>query len=181
MDYSRGYKKNQSNRFIFGFEESYGYLSGDYVRDKDGVGASYLICEMIAYYKSKGIELWDKLQDLYRMYGYYLNTLHSYLFTGALGADKMKVTMQKVHDNLKEGGEFAGLKITNIVDYSLGVDGLPKSKVLKICMEKKCSVIIRPSGTEPKLKLYFSVREENYEKAKMEEQRILQYINKYFD
>jgi hypothetical protein len=174
-------KKNQSSRFIFGFEESYGYLSGDYVRDKDGVGASYLICEMIAYYKSKGIELWDKLQDLYRMYGYYLNTLHSYLFTGALGADKMKITIQKFNDNLKVGGEFAGLKITNIVDYSFGVDGLPKSNVLKICMEEKCSVIIRPSGTEPKLKLYFSVREENYEKAKMEEQRILQCINKYFD
>ena len=162
-------KKNQSNRFIFGFEESYGYLSGDYVRDKDGVGASYLICEMIAYYKSKGIELWDKLQDLYRMYGYYLNTLHSYQFTGSLGADKMKVTMQKVHDNLKESGEFAGLKITNIVDYSLGVDGLPKSNVLKICMEGACSVIIRPSGTEPKLKLYISVKAENQEKTKEKE------------
>lgn len=174
-------KKNQSNRFIFGFEESYGYLSGDYVRDKDGVGASYLICEMIAYYKSKGIALWDKLQDLYRMYGYYLNTLHSYLFTGALGADKMKVTMQKVHDNLKEGGEFAGLKVTNIVDYSLGVDGLPKSKVLKICMEGACSVIIRPSGTEPKLKLYFSVREENYEKAKIKEKKFIENIDTFFE
>lgn len=172
-------KKNQSNRFIFGFEESYGYLSGDYVRDKDGVGASYLICEMIAYYKSKGIELWDKLQDLYRMYGYYLNTLHSYLFTGALGADKMKVTMQKVHDNLKEGGEFAGLKITNIVDYSLGVDGLPKSKVLKICMEGACSVIIRPSGTEPKLKLYISVKAENQEKTKEKEGDIVKYIDAF--
>ena len=174
-------KKNQSNRFIFGFEESYGYLSGDYVRDKDGVGASYLICEMIAYYKSKGIALWDKLQDLYRMYGYYLNTLHSYLFTGALGADKMKVTMQKVHDNLKEGGEFAGLKVTNIVDYSLGVDGLPKSKVLKICMEGACSVIIRPSGTEPKLKLYFSIREENYEKAKIKEKKFIENIDTFFE
>ena len=174
-------KNGQEDRFIFGFEESYGYLSGSYVRDKDGVGASYLICEMLAYYKSKGINLWDKLQDLYRMYGYYLNTLHSYLFTGALGAEKMKITIQKFNDNLTVGGEFAGLKITNIVDYSFGVDGLPKSNVLKICLEEKCSVIIRPSGTEPKLKLYFSVREENYEKAKMEEQRILQYINKYFD
>lgn len=174
-------KNGQEDRFIFGFEESYGYLSGSYVRDKDGVGASYLICEMLAYYKSKGINLWDKLQDLYRMYGYYLNTLHSYLFTGALGAEKMKITIQKFNDNLTVGGEFAGLKITNIVDYSFGVDGLPKSNVLKICMEEKCSVIIRPSGTEPKLKLYFSVREENYEKAKSEEQRILQCINKYFD
>lgn len=172
-------KKNQSNRFIFGFEESYGYLSGDYVRDKDGVGASYLICEMIAYYKSKGIELWDKLQDLYRMYGYYLNTLHSYQFTGSLGADKMKVTMQKVHDNLKESGEFAGLKITNIVDYSLGVDGLPKSNVLKICMEGACSVIIRPSGTEPKLKLYISVKAENQEKTKEKEGDILKYIDAF--
>lgn len=174
-------KNGQEDRFIFGFEESYGYLSGSYVRDKDGVGASYLICEMIAYYKRKGIDLWDKLQDLYRMYGYYLNTLHSYLFTGALGAEKMKITIQKFNDNLTVGGEFAGLKITNIVDYSFGVDGLPKSNVLKICMEEKCSVIIRPSGTEPKLKLYFSIREENYEKAKIEEQRILQCINKYFD
>ena len=172
-------KKNQSNRFIFGFEESYGYLSGDYVRDKDGVGASYLICEMIAYYKSKGIELWDKLQDLYRMYGYYLNTLHSYQFTGSLGADKMKVTMQKVHDNLKESGEFAGLKITNIVDYSLGVDGLPKSNVLKICMEGACSVIIRPSGTEPKLKLYISVKAEDQEKTKEKEGDILKYIDAF--
>jgi len=172
-------KQNQSNRFIFGFEESYGYLSGDYVRDKDGVGASYLICEMIAYYKSKGIELWDKLQDLYRMYGYYLNTLHSYQFTGSLGADKMKVTMQKVHDNLKESGEFAGLKITNIVDYSLGVDGLPKSNVLKICMEGACSVIIRPSGTEPKLKLYISVKAEDQEKTKEKEGDILKYIDAF--
>lgn len=172
-------KTGQEDSFIFGFEESYGYLSGSYVRDKDGVGASYLICEMIAYYKSNGIALWDKLQELYRIYGYYLNTLHSYQFTGSLGADKMKVTMQKMKENLKVDGEFAGLKITKIMDYSLGVGSLPKSSVLKICIDGDSSIIIRPSGTEPKLKLYFSVKAENSEKAREKERKIMKYIEIY--
>ena len=172
-------KTGQEDSFIFGFEESYGYLSGSYVRYKDGVGASYLICEMIAYYKSNGIALWDKLQELYRIYGYYLNTLHSYQFTGSLGADKMKVTMQKMKENLKVDGEFAGLKITKIMDYSLGVGSLPKSSVLKICIDGDSSIIIRPSGTEPKLKLYFSVKAENSEKAREKERKIMKYIEIY--
>ena len=134
---------------------------------------------MIAYYKSKGIALWDKLQELYRIYGYYLNTLHGYQFTGSLGADKMKATMQKMKENLKVGGEFAGLKITKIMDYSLGIGSLPKSSVLKICIDGDSSIIIRPSGTEPKLKLYFSVKAENSEKAKEKERKIMKYIETY--
>ena len=174
-------KNGQEDRFIFGFEESYGYLSGSYVRDKDGVGASYLICEMIAYYKKQGNNLWDKLQKLYRDYGFYLNTLHSCQFTGSLGVAKMREIMRDFHGCIKVGKEFAGLKINRITDYSVGINGLPKSDVLKVYLEKDCSVILRSSGTEPKMKFYISVKALNYEETKIIEQVIVQYISEFIN
>lgn len=140
--------------YIFGYEESYGYLSGSYVRDKDAVDGAFLICEMFAYYKTKGISLLDKLNELYDTYGYCLNTLHSYEFEGASGFEKMQSIMASFRGDIKE---FAGKKIETCLDYNTGIDGLPKSDVLKFYLEGNCSVVVRPSGTEPKLKLYISV------------------------
>ena len=147
--------------YICGFEESYGYLTGSYVRDKDGVNAAYLICEMFAYYKSRGISLFDKLNELYNAYGYCLNTLHSYEFDGSVGMAKMKAIMEKFHKGLSS---IAGFKVVKTLDYSHGLDGLPASDVLKFILENG-SVVIRPSGTEPKLKAYISVTAESKDEA----------------
>jgi phosphoglucomutase len=146
--------KGKADSYIFGFEESYGYLSGSYVRDKDAVDGAFLICEMFAYYKTKGISLLDKLNELYAKYGYCLNTLHSYEFDGAAGFDKMQNIMQAFRGGIESMG---GKKVTACLDYAKGLDGLPKSDVLKFLLEGSCSVVVRPSGTEPKLKFYISV------------------------
>ena len=150
-------KQGRVDDYICGFEESYGYLTGSYVRDKDGVNAAFLICEMFAFYKSRGISLLDKLNELYKTYGYCLNTLHSYEFDGSAGMAKMKSIMEKFHKGLSS---IAGFKVVKTLDYSHGLDGLPASDVLKFILENG-SVVIRPSGTEPKLKAYISVTAED--------------------
>lgn len=163
-------KSGQEQRYIFGMEESYGYLTGTYARDKDGVGAALMICEMFAYYAAQGIRLSDKLEELYETYGYCLNTLHSYEFEGAAGFDKM----QSIMAQLRQGLEAIGpKKVKDVLDYSNGLDGLPKSDVLKYLLEDDCSVVIRPSGTEPKLKCYISVSGETKTEAEMLEKQIL--------
>ena len=147
-------KEGRGGDFVFGFEESYGYLSGSYVRDKDGVVASLLICEMFAWYKSRGIALYDRLEELYREYGFCLNTLHSYSFPGAAGFAQM----QEIMKGLREKPEiFSGVRITERKDYRNGIDGLPPSDVLRLCLEGGSSVVIRPSGTAPKIKAYICV------------------------
>lgn len=155
-------KAGKADSYIFGFEESYGYLSGSYVRDKDGVNAAYLICEMFSYYKTQGISLLDKLNEIYTKYGYCLNTLHSFEFDGAAGFTKMQEIMVEFHKGLDIIG---GKKFIETLDYSKGLNGLPKSDVLKFMLEDNCSVVVRPSGTEPKLKTYISVSAENKEAA----------------
>lgn len=155
-------KASKADSYIFGFEESYGYLSGSYVRDKDGVNAAYLICEMFSYYKTQGISLLDKLNEIYTKYGYCLNTLHSFEFDGAAGFTKMQEIMVEFHKGLDIIG---GKKVIETLDYSKGLNGLPKSDVLKFMLEDNCSVVVRPSGTEPKLKTYISVSAENKEAA----------------
>ncbi|XIK49566.1 phospho-sugar mutase [Enterococcus faecium] len=155
-------KAGKVDSYIFGFEESYGYLSGSYVRDKDGVNAAYLICEMFSYYKTQGISLLDKLNEIYTKYGYCLNTLHSFEFDGAAGFTKMQEIMVEFHKGLDIIG---GKKVIETLDYSKGLNGLPKSDVLKFMLEDNCSVVVRPSGTEPKLKTYISVSAENKEAA----------------
>ena len=139
--------------YICGFEESYGYLTGSYVRDKDAVNAAFMICEMFAFYKTRGISLFQKLEEIYSTYGYCLNTLHSYEFPGSAGMEKMNSIMADFHRGM---GEIAGQKVIRTEDYSVGLNGLPKSDVLKFFTDTG-SVVIRPSGTEPKLKAYISV------------------------
>lgn len=162
-------QQGKENSFVFGFEESYGYLTGSYVRDKDGVDGAYMICEMFSYYKTRGISLLDKLDELFRTYGYCLNTLHSYEFDGSAGFAKMQSIMQAFRGNVEE---FGGKRVVKLLDYAPGLDGLPKSDVLKFLLEDNCSVVIRPSGTEPKLKLYISVSAENREAAEKIEAEI---------
>lgn len=168
----------KENSYIFGFEESYGYLSGGYVRDKDAVDGSFLICEMFAYYKTRGISLLDKLNELYKEYGYCLNTLHSYTFEGAAGFDKMQGIMAKFRSGVKC---FGDKNAETVLDYSTGLDGLPKSDVLKYLLEGNCSVVVRPSGTEPKLKAYISVSAEDQESAAESEKMLTAVLEKYFE
>ncbi len=154
--------------YIFGFEESYGYLTGTYVRDKDGVDAAFMICEMFAFYKTQGISLLEKLNELYGTYGYCLNTLHSYEFDGSAGMQKMQKIMAVFHLGLEQIG---GRRILRTEDYSKGLKGLPASDVLKFFSEKG-SVVIRPSGTEPKLKMYISITAQDRETAEKTEAEI---------
>lgn len=147
-------KKHQETAYILGFEESYGYLSGSYVRDKDAVNGSFLIVEMFAYYKNKGISLLDKLNELYKKYGYYSNYLNSYEFEGAQGFKKMNDIMEFFRNKVNE---LDGVKIQEIKDYDKGIEGLPRSNVLKLIFANGDSVVVRPSGTEPKLKIYISL------------------------
>ena len=170
-------KQEKEDSYIFGFEESYGYLSGGYVRDKDAVDGAYLICEMFSYYSTKGISLLDKLNELFDTYGYCLNTLHSYEFEGSAGFAKMQEIMKRFRDGVES---FGGRKIEKVLDYSEGLDGLPKSDVLKYLMEGNCSVVVRPSGTEPKLKTYISVSAATKEDAIKEEKKIADELANYF-
>lgn len=170
-------KEGRENSYIFGFEESYGYLSGSYVRDKDGVNGAYLIVEMFAYNKTRGVDLLEKLEELFSTYGYCLNTLHSFTFEGASGFTKMQEIMKEFHKGLDSIG---GLKVVKTEDYSKGLNGLPKSDVLKYLMEGNCSVVVRPSGTEPKLKTYISVRAKTRGDAETSEKKITEELNKFF-
>ena len=169
--------QGQKERYVFGFEESYGYLTGTYVRDKDGVGGAYMICEMFSYYATRGIRLTDKLQELYKEYGYCRNTLHSFQFEGSAGFAKMQRIMALFRQGIQS---FGGLRVEKVLDYSLGLDGLPKSDVLKFLLEGSCSLVVRPSGTEPKLKLYLSVTAENAQAAAAIETSILAEAGQYF-
>lgn len=176
-------KEGKVESYIFGFEESYGYLSGGYVRDKDGVGGAYLICEMFSYYAGQGVSLMEKLQELSEKYGYCLNTLHSYEFEGSIGAAKMQDIMKRFYDEVGEGKQsegFAGKKVRRVFDYRLGLEGFPKSDVLKYLLEDNCSIVVRPSGTEPKLKLYLSVSADTKEKAEETERQIVEEIEACF-
>lgn len=166
-------KQGKEDSYIFGMEESYGYLSGSYVRDKDGVNAAFLICEMFTYYASQGIGLFEKLNELYAEYGYCLNTLHSYTFEGSAGFEKMQNIMVSFRKSITE---FAGKKVLKCLDYSEGIDGLPKSDVLKFFLEDNCSIVVRPSGTEPKLKAYISVSATTKEEAQVVEGKLARAV-----
>lgn len=134
-------EQKKADSYVFGFEESYGYLTGSYVRDKDGVNGACMICEMFSYYATKGIGLLDKLDELYRMYGYCLNTLHSYEFDGSAGFVKMQKIMKAFRGDVEK---FGNKKVLKLLDYAAGLDGLPKSDVLKFLLEDNCSIVIRP-------------------------------------
>lgn len=156
-------KNGRASDYICGFEESYGYLTGSYVRDKDAVNAAFMICEMFAFYKTRGVSLIQKLNEIFATYGYCLNTLHSYEFDGSAGMQKMQEIMSGFHKGLDE---IAGHKVERTEDYSVGLNGLPKSDVLKY-FTTFGSVVVRPSGTEPKLKTYISVTAKNRHEAEI--------------
>ena len=140
------------DRFIFGFEESYGYLSGDHVRDKDAVNASMLICQMAQYYKLQGINLVQAMRALYEKHGYYHNKTISLSYPGADGAAKMAGIMKTLRASAPTA--IAGSAVEAVVDYGEGVNGLPKANVIEFDLEGGNKAIVRPSGTEPKIKLY---------------------------
>ena len=143
------------DRFIFGFEESYGYLAGPYVRDKDAVIGSMLICEMAAYYRSIGSSIKQRLEEIYKEYGRYLNKVDSFEFPGLTGMEKMASIMQKLRDNPPT--ELAGHKVVKVTDYKKPEEtGLPAANVLIYNLENGATVVVRPSGTEPKIKTYFT-------------------------
>lgn len=166
-------KQGKADSYIFGFEESYGYLSGSYVRDKDAVDGAFLICEMFAYYKTRGISLLDKLEELYAKFGYCLNTLHSYEFEGSAGLEKMQNIMSSMREDMPEIG---GIKVVKVNDYLKGIDGLPKSDVIKFYLEGNGSVVVRPSGTEPKMKVYVSISAKNEAEAYDSEKKVVSYM-----
>lgn len=169
--------KGKADSYIFGFEESYGYLSGSYVRDKDAVDGAFLICEMFAYYQTQGISLLQKLEELYKTYGFCLNTLHSYEFEGAAGMAKM----QDIMASFRMGIDAIGpKKVERCLDYAAGLDGLPKSDVLKFMLADHCSVVVRPSGTEPKMKAYISVSADSRDEAAEIEKELVESLKRYF-
>ena len=143
------------DRFIFGFEESYGYLAGPYVRDKDAIIGSMLICEMAAYYRSIGSSIKQRLEELYAQYGRYLNKIDSFEFPGLTGMDKMAGIMENLRQNPPT--EIAGYAVVKAVDYKKPEEtGLPAANVLVYTLDGGATVIVRPSGTEPKIKLYYT-------------------------
>jgi len=148
------FEQTKEHEFIIGYEESYGYLVGTHARDKDAVVSSMLICEMAAYYRQEGKTLVDVLNDLYQKYGYYLDSQDSFTLVGVDGAQRISSIMNQ----LRREAETAFPRVAQVIDYSQGVDGLPKSDVLKFIMHDGSWIAVRPSGTEPKIKIYYSIK-----------------------
>ena len=155
------YEKDGSHEFVMGYEESYGYLVGTHARDKDAVVASMLICEMAAYYLDQGKTLIDVLEELYAEYGIYLDALDSYTLKGKDGAERIRA----ISAGLRERGVSLMEDVTELLDYTKGVGDLPKSDVLKYRFADGSWMAVRPSGTEPKIKVYYSVRRPTREDA----------------
>ena len=179
----------QVERFIFGFEESYGYLAGSYVRDKDAVIGSMLICEMAAYYRSIGSSIKEELERIYAQYGRYLNKVDSFEFPGLSGMDKMAGIMQSLRQN--PPAEFAGYKVVSVADYQARtktdlVTGavepidLPAANVLIYALEGGASVVVRPSGTEPKIKTYFTTLGKDLAEAEAQKDALAEALKPLF-
>ena len=167
------------DRFIFGFEESYGYLAGPYVRDKDAIIGSMLICEMAAYYRSIGSSIKQRLEEIYTEYGRYLNKVDSYEFPGLSGMDKMTGIMNDLRNN--PPADIAGYKVVKAVDYKKPEEtGLPAADVLIYTLEGGATVIVRPSGTEPKIKTYFTTLGKDIEEAQAQKDKLAEALNPIF-
>ena len=160
-DRINAYEKSNENEFVIGYEESYGYLVGTHARDKDAVVASMLICEMAAYHKNNGRTLVDALESLYVKYGYFIDSLDSFVLKGIDGTKRIKEIM----DTFRADGKAMFDGISEVIDYSKGVGTLPKENVLKFVFDGGTWFAIRPSGTEPKLKIYYSVCESDRNEA----------------
>ena len=165
----------ETERFIFGFEESYGYLAGPYVRDKDAVVGSMLICEMAAYYRSKGSSMKERLEEIYAEYGRYLNQVDSFEFPGLSGMEKMDEIMAGLRANPPK--EFAGYAVVKATDYKNTEEtGLPSANILFYRLEDGATVIVRPSGTEPKIKTYFTTLGKNLAEAKAQKEKLAEAL-----
>ena len=173
------FEKVGKGEFIFGFEESIGYNYKTFVRDKDAVNAAMLISEMTAYYKKKGKSLLDVLEKIYEDYGYYSNEVQSIVLEGLDGAQKIKRIMESIRKNPID--QFIGLKVKKIVDYQFDDTGLSKSNVLKYFLEDNSWFVLRPSGTEPKIKLYLNLIGESEEKAEDKKEKLKAEVNKIID
>lgn len=156
--------------FVFGYEESYGYLAGTYARDKDAVVSALLICEAAAYYKSQGKTLYDVLLDLYAQYGTYLETLESRTLKGKDGLERIRAIMEDWRQHPPR--EVAGVRVTAVEDYKDGLNGLPPENVLKFLLEDGSWFCLRPSGTEPKIKVYLGVRRNGLDEARATLERL---------
>ena len=159
-------QKPDGKKYLFGFEESYGCLIADYARDKDGISAIMSLCEAAAYYKSKGITLWDQMLNIYEKYGYYKETQVSITLEGSSGAERIKQIMKNLRNNLPT--QIGRYKVIETKDMLNENTGLPKSNVLYFALEEDSWCCVRPSGTEPKIKLYFGVKSDNLEDAEKE-------------
>ena len=163
------------DRFIFGFEESYGYLAGPYVRDKDAIIGSMLICEMAAYYRSIGSSIKQRLEEIYEKYGRYLNKVDSFEFPGLSGMDKMAGIMEELRKN--PPAEIGGCPVVKVTDLKNTEEtGLPAANVLMFKLEGGAEVIVRPSGTEPKIKTYFTTLGKTLEEAQAQKDKLAQAL-----
>ena len=182
-------EKGEENRYIFGFEESYGYLSGGYVRDKDAVNASMLICEMAAYYRTQGITLLEARENMYKKYGMFYQTLYSFTFEGESGMNKMDEIMTTLRNNPPTA--IAGIPVVKFDDYKASTSKdiasgavteltLPKSNVLAFFLEGGSKVIVRPSGTEPKIKTYLTAKQPTRTEAEVLEKKLHDEFSKNF-
>jgi len=182
-------EKGEENRYIFGFEESYGYLAGSYVRDKDAVVASMLIVEMAAYYRAKGITMMQARENLYQKYGVFRHSLESFAFEGVSGMHKMQEIMKSLRSDAPK--TIGGLHVIESADYQTGLftdaetgatreTGLPKSDVVSFFLPGHASVIVRPSGTEPKIKTYYTTTGKTMEEASALEEKLMADMRKLF-
>lgn len=163
-----------TKNFVVGYEESYGYLIGTHSRDKDAVVSSLIISEAALYYKLKGMSLYDVLLEIYEKFGYYKETLKSITLKGIDGIEKIAEIMKSFRED--DIVSIAGIKVEKLLDYKKGVDGLPKSDVLKFILEDKSWIAIRPSGTEPKIKFYFGVCGNSEEDSANKVKSLMEYI-----
>ena len=163
------------DRFIFGFEESYGYLAGPYVRDKDAIIGSMLICEMAAYYRAQGSSIKEELERIYAEYGRYLNKVDSFEFPGLSGMDKMAGIMENLRANPPK--DFGGDAVVKTVDYEKPEEtGLPAANVLIYTLESGATVVVRPSGTEPKIKTYFTTKGKDLAEAEAQKEKLAEAV-----
>ncbi|MEK5059539.1 MULTISPECIES: phospho-sugar mutase [unclassified Paenibacillus] len=168
------FEATDSHTYLFGYEESYGYLAGNYARDKDAVLAAMLICEAAAYYKAQGKTLYDVLQELYEQFGYFLEALQSRTLKGKDGVAQIQSKMTDWRTSAPD--QVAGIRVAEMQDYSKGLNGLPKENVLKFILEDGSWFCLRPSGTEPKIKVYFAVQGTSYEDAQARIDRLIEAV-----
>ncbi|MFD7524857.1 phospho-sugar mutase [Paenibacillus chitinolyticus] len=168
------FESTGEHQFLFGYEESYGYLAGTYARDKDAVVAAMLICEAAAYYKSQGKTLYDVLQELYRQHGFFLEKLESKTLKGKDGVEQIGRMMEDWRNN--PPASIEGVEVAEVEDYSRGINGLPKENVLKFKLKDGSWFCLRPSGTEPKIKFYFAVKGTTGDEAAKQLQGLVRFV-----